>query len=128
MQYKVIVNREYFYIITFIVLSIVFDLLFYLVFKNNYPIKWLVDLSLIRIKRNRFAICDKVLEVHEDYIKIFNKYGEIRFNKKDKSEIIRFDKGLIITNKVDKNIKKFIFIPNRSFENDNEINQLINSI
>lgn len=123
---EVIINKEYFYIIFFIIFAIVLDFLIFLLFKNW--IKILTYLSLIKIKRSKFYTSDKILEINEEYIKVFNDYGEIRFNKKDKSKTIRFNKGLIITNRKEKDIKKFIFIPNRSFENDNEINQLINSM
>ena len=127
-QWEVIVNRDYSYISTFIFLSIIVDLLFYFIFKNGYPVKWLVNFLLIKIKINKFAICDKVLEVNEDYIKIYNNYGEIIFNKKDKIEIISLDECLIITNKKSNDIQKYILISNRSFKDKNEINQLINSI
>ena len=128
LQREVLVNREYNYLIPFIIISVIVEVLFYLILKNKYPIKWLVNLDLIKVKRSKFAVCDKVLEIDEKYIKIFNKYGEVIFNKKNKSEVIRFNKGLIINNKVDNKIKKFIFIPNRSFKDDNEINQLVSCI
>jgi hypothetical protein len=128
LQWKIIVNKEYFYITAFIIVSIAFDLLFYLVLKNNYPIKWLVNLSIMGIKKNKFYFEDKILESYEEYIKIYNDYGNVKVDKNDRLEVIRFNKGLILTIKKEKYRKGFIFIPSRSFANNNEINELISFI
>lgn len=61
-QWNIIANREYFYIMTFIFLSVIFDLLFYYILKNDYPIRWLVGILLIKIKSRKSTIGDKILE------------------------------------------------------------------
>lgn len=49
---EVISNKEYFYINLFIIFAIALDLIIYLLFKNR--IKILTNLSLIKIKKNKF--------------------------------------------------------------------------
>ena len=49
---EVISNKEYFYINLFIIFAIALDLIIYLLFKNR--IKILRNLSLIKIKKNKF--------------------------------------------------------------------------
>jgi len=123
---EVIINKEYFYIILFIIFAIVLDLLIFLLFRNR--IKILTNLSLISIKRSKFCTSDKFLEINEEYIKIFNDYGKIEFNKKDRFKIVKLNKGIVLINKKFEGSKRFIFITKRSFSNNTEIEELINSI
>lgn len=127
-QWNIIANREYFYIMTFIFLSVIFDLLFYYILKNDYPIRWLVGILLIKIKSRKSTIGDKILESNKDYVKIYNDCEETIFYKKDKIEIIRLDKCLLISSKGVDNRKRYVLISNRSFKNDSEIDQLIHSV
>ena len=113
---------------TFIFLSVIFDLLFYYILKNDYPIRWLVGILLIKIKSRKSTIGDKILESNKDYVKIYNDFEETIFYKKDKIEIIRLDRCLLISSKGSDNKKRYVLISNKSFKNDNEIEQLIHSI
>lgn len=128
LQWNVIISMEYYYIITCILFAVIIDLLFYFILKNSYPIRWLINFLLIRVKINKFSLCDKILEINEDYIKIYNEYKEIIFNKKNKIDIIILQECLLIISKDSNNIKQNILISNKSFKDNDEINQFINSI